>query len=43
MIRDLETLNLLLDSVRRFVREQLVPPRGWSTKPTKFRQPLSKA
>jgi len=25
MIRDLETLNLLLDSVRRFVREQLVP------------------
>jgi len=25
MIRDVETLNLLLDSVRRFVREQLVP------------------
>ena len=25
MIRDPETLNLLLDSVRRFVREQLVP------------------
>ena len=25
MIRDLETLNLLLDSVRRFVRGQLVP------------------
>lgn len=25
MIRDAETLNLLLDSVRRFVREQLVP------------------
>jgi len=25
MIRDLETLNLLLDSVRRFVREELVP------------------
>jgi acyl-CoA dehydrogenase len=25
MIRDQETLNLLLDSIRRFVREQLVP------------------
>jgi alkylation response protein AidB-like acyl-CoA dehydrogenase len=25
MIRDQETLNILLDSVRRFVREQLVP------------------
>ena len=25
MIRDPETLNMLLDSVRRFVREELVP------------------
>jgi acyl-CoA dehydrogenase len=34
MIRDQETLNLLLDTISRFVRERLVPNEAASPRPT---------